>query len=264
LENKVHREDRKWRSALTQPDLPVPVARLAAPLAWGVNLWLLLVVWPLVAGGASSLWLAAAAATPLLAGVPLASIGLRALASGCFLVAFPLALAGVVAVEQRSAASELGVTALAVVAASMWVYGAAVSRVLRLPIMEEGGGLRIETLQGRGRSPRLHAARLRASRARNIAAGLTVLGAAVIAIAAPSAGDARQLNESFGDDPKHAAVLIAMVGVAVGVGVVSVFTTGLLRPPSLEDRRPFAPMRAALGLLIALAGAATYYVIRSS
>jgi len=239
----------------------VPVARLAAPLAWGANLWLLLVVWPLLSGAASSPWLTLAAATPLLAGVPLASIGLRALASGCFLVAFPLALAGALALEQHGADGTLGAMALAVVAASMWVYGAAVSRALRLPVMEEGDGLRIETLQGRGRSPRLHAARLRAGRIRNIAAGLTVLGAAVIAIAAPSAGDASQLHESFGDDPRHAGVLIAMVAVAVGIGVVSVFTTALLRPPTPEDRRPFAPIRAALGLLIALAGAATYYVL---
>jgi hypothetical protein len=264
LENKAHREDRKWRSALTRPDLPVPVARLAAPLAWGANLWLLLVVWPLVAGGASSPWLTVAAVTPLLAGVPLASIGLRAPASGCFLVVFPIALAGVFAVEQHDGAGELGVIALAVVAASMWVYGASVSRALRLPVMAEGGGLRIEPLQGRGRSPRLFAARLRASRVRNMAAGVTVLGAAVVAIAAPSAGDPSQLYESFGDDPRHAAVLIAMVGVAVGAGVVSVFTTALLRPPTAEERRPFAPLRAALGLLLALAGAATYYVISSS
>jgi hypothetical protein len=261
LENKAHREDRKWRSALTQPDLPVPLARLAAPLAWGANLWLLLVVWPLVAGGASSPWLTAAAATPLLSGVPLASIGLRTLASGCFLVAFPLGLAGVLALEQQGATGELAAPALAIVAASMWVYGAAVSRALRLPVMEEGAGLRIEPLQGRGRSPRLHAARLRASRIRNIAVGLTILGAVVIAIVAPSAGDAGQLHDSFGDDPRHAGVLVAMAAVAIGAGVVSVFTTGLLRPPSPADRRPFAPIRAALAMLIALAGAATYYVL---
>jgi hypothetical protein len=91
---------------------------------------------------------------------------------------------------------------------------------------------------------------------------VTVLGAASIALVAPSWGDTGQLLQAFGDDPRHAAVLIAMVGVAIAVGVVSVFTTGLLRPPGPDDQRLFAPMRAALGLIIALAGAATYYILR--
>ncbi len=52
-----------------------------------------------------------------------------------------------------------------------------------------------------------------------------------------------------------------MVGVAIAVGVVSVLRPAL-RPPSPRTSGPFAPMRAALGLVIALAGAATYYADR--
>jgi hypothetical protein len=239
----------------------LPFARLAAPLSWGANLWLLLIVWPALSDGASA-WLALAAATPLLAAAALASAGLPALAGGCFLVVFPLGLAGAFAVHQRAGGSELPVVALVVIAASMWVYGAAVSRALRLPMMAEGAGLRVEPLQRRGRSPRLHALRLRASRVRNAAVAVTVIGAAATALVAPGWGQTGELRDAFGDDPRHAAVLIAMVGVAIGVGVVSVFTTALLRPPTPEDQRPPSPVRAALGLVIALAGAATYFVLR--
>lgn len=158
---------------------------------------------------------------------------------------------------------EPSVIALAVIAASMWVYGAAVSRALRLPAVQSGGATRIAALEGRGRSPRLHAARLRAGRVRNTGIVLTVVGAAAIGIAAPSFGDADELYRAFGDDPRHASVLIAMVGAALSVGVVGVFTTALVRPPTPQDRRPFAPVRAALGVLIALAGATTYLILRS-
>jgi hypothetical protein len=221
-----------------------------------------LIGWPMVAEGLATPWLALSAATPLLAGAALASVGLVALASACLLVAFPLAIAGVVALAEQS--REPSLLALTVVAASMWVYGAAVSRALRLPPGEDGATVRIEPLQGRGRSPRLHAARVRASRVRNIGIAITVAGAAAIGIAAPSWGEPDQLYRSFGDDPRHASVLIAMVAAAISVGVVAVFTTALVRPPTPEDRRPFAPMRAALGLAIAIVGAATYYVLRSS
>ena len=259
MENKAHRSDRKWRSALSA-EQPVPGARLAAPLAWGANLWLLLIGWPMVAVSVGSPWLALAAATPLLAGAALASLGLHALASGCLLVAFPLALAGAVALSEPS--TEPSVLALSVIAASMWVYGAAVARALRLPPVEDGGPVRIEPLQGRGRSSRHHAARIRASRVRNIGVAITVAGAAAIGIAAPSLGGTDALYQAFGDDPRHASVLIAMVAAAISVGVVSVFTTALVRPPTTEDRRPFAPMRAALGLAIALVGATTYYILK--
>lgn len=242
----------------------MPVARLAAPLAWGANLWLLLIVWPQVADGASSPWLALAAATPLLAGAALASVGLTALASGCLWVVFPLGLAGAFALAQQRGGAELPPVALAVIAAGMWVYGAAVSRALRHPVMEEGGPLRIEPLQGRGRSPRRYAARLRASRVRSIALGILISGAAWIAVAAPGAGEPDALYQAFGDEPRHAAVLIAMVAVAIAAGVVSVFTTALVRPPTPDDQRPMSPLHAAVGLVIALAGAATYYVLRGS
>lgn len=271
MEDKAHRSDRKWRSArspaafiralLAQQRPQVPFARLAAPLSWGANLWLLLIVWPAVSDGASSR-LALAAATPLLGAIALASAGLVTLAGGCFLVVFPLGLASAFAADQRAGGSELPVIALVVIAASMWVYGAAVSRALRLPVVAESAGLRIEPLQGRGRSPRLHALRLRASRVRNAAVALTVVGAGAIALVAPGWGEAGELIEAFGDDPRHAAVLIAMVGLAIGAGVISVFTTALLRPPTPEDQRPPSPVRAALGVVMALAGAATYLMLR--
>jgi hypothetical protein len=89
LEDKAHRSDRKWRSALSGAVLlravfaqrrpQVPFARLAAPLSWGANLWLLLIVWPAVSDGASA-WLALAAATPLLAADALEREGLPAAA----------------------------------------------------------------------------------------------------------------------------------------------------------------------------------------
>jgi len=265
LENKAHRSDRKWRSALS-PELPVPLSRLAAPLAWGGNLWLLLVGWPMAAQGAVAPGLAAAAATPLIAGAALASVGLVGLASACFLVAFPLGIAGAFALDGQASVPP-SVAAVTVMAASMWVYGAAVSRGLRLPVMESGNMVRIESLAARARSPRYQAAqpaRQRASRVRSLGVALMVVGASAIAIVAPGLGDESHLYRLFGDDPRHAMVLIAMVAVAIGVGVVSAFTTALVRPPTAEDRRPFSPMRAALGLIIALLGAATYYVLTSS
>jgi hypothetical protein len=264
LENKAHRSDPKWRLALSAEGLAsagrVPATRLAAPLAWGANLWLLMIGWPWIAESAGSPWLALAAATPLIAGALLAAFGQLALASGCFLVAFPLAIASAVAASEQAA--EPSLLALTVIAASMWVYGTAVARALRLSSAEQSPSMRVEPLQGRGRSPRHQAARLRAGRVRNLGVALTVAGAIAIAMLAPGWGDTDELYQAFGDDPRHASVLIAMVAAAIGVGVVSVFTTALVRPPTPEDRRPFAPMRAALGLVIALVGATTYYILR--
>lgn len=259
MENKAHRPVPKWRSA-PAPEPPVATARLAAPLAWGANLWLLLVGYPLIAEGVGTVWLGAAAATPLLGAAVLASVGWIALASACFLVAFPLGLAAAVATHAHDAAPP-SIAALAVIALSMWVYGASAARALRPPAIERGGAVRIEPLEGRGRSVRVHAARQRARRVRALGVGLTVAGAFAILIAAPYAGDESELYRVFGRDPRHAAVLIAMVASAIAAGVVSVFTTALVRPASAEDRRPFSAARAALGLLSALAGAVTYYVL---
>jgi hypothetical protein len=240
----------------------VPLARLGAPLAWGVNLWLMLVGWPWAAEGAGSVGLAVAAFAPLLSGAALAVVGFVGLASGCLLIAFPLGLAGVFAASAGPV--EPTAVALAISACSMWVYGAAVSRGLALPVMMagEGGAVRIDALAGRARSPRHHALRQRASTIRNIGVGLIVLGGAAIAIVAPSSGEPSELQQAFGDDPRHANVLIAMVAVAIGAGIVSAFTTALVRPPSAEDKRPFSAPRAAVALVIAVAGAATYYVLR--
>jgi hypothetical protein len=148
----------------------------------------------------------------------------------------------------------------------MWVYGAAVCRSLSPPFTSSGGdgAVRIDALAGRPRSPRHLALRQRASRVRNAGVALIVFGAAAIAIVAPSSGDPGELHGSFGEDPRHASVLIAMVAAAIGVGIVSAFTTALLRPPSADDKRPFSAPRATVAMAIALAGAATYYVLRAA
>jgi len=241
--------------------LPLPWMRLAGPLSWGANLWLLLIGWPMVMQNTIGTGPAIVAATPLVVATALARAGLLAVASACFLVAFPVAIAGVLAM-QEPAIDPPSALVLATIALGIWVYGAAVSRALRPIVVESGTAVRIEPLQGRGRNARLYAARKRAARVRSAAVVITVTGAFAIVIAAPSAGEPDQLHRAFGDDPRHAGVLVAMVAAAIGVGVVSVFTTALLRPPTAEDHRPFAPGRAAAGLLIALAGAATYYVLR--
>jgi len=270
LENKAHRQDPKWRirvpaaasRLLLSPERPVPAARLGAPLAWGMNLWLLLVGWPWAAEGAGSLGLSLAAVAPLAAGAALAAVGLPGLAGACLLVAFPLALAGVFAA--MAGPTDPSAVALAIGACSMWVYGAAVARALQPPAMTAGssGAVRIDALAGRARSPRHYALRQRASRVRNLGLGLIVLGAAAIVIAAPYGADPSELQQAYGDDPRHAAVLIAMVAAAIGVGIASVFTTALVRPPSAEDRRPFSPLRTALALTVALGGALTFYIVR--
>jgi len=222
----------------------------------------LLVGWPWVAEGAGSLGLALAAFAPLASGAALAGVGLIGLASACLLIAFPLGLAGVFAAA--AGPLEPSAVALAISACSMWVYGAAVSRGLQPPAAAAGRGsaVRIDALVGRPRSPRYQALRQRAGRIRAAGVGLIAAGAAAIVIFAPYGAEPSALERAYGDDPRHARVLIAMVAAAIGVGIASAFTTALVRPPSAEDKRPFSPLRAALGLAIALAGAATYYVLR--
>lgn len=246
MENTAHREELKWR--------------FAAPLAWGLHLWLLLLAFPIWSDEAAfEPILGVGCLLPLALGPVLAVLGRPGLAAALLLCVYPAALAGSVAA--RDEAEPLGATWLGVATLCLWIYGAAALEALR-PRASSPAGARIVALpDGRRRvSPRAALA----ARAHRLRLGLTALlglGALAIAAVAPSLGR-RQLASAWGEQAASGSVLVAMTAAALGCMVAGVFLSALLRPQSSGDRQARSPMRVATGLMLALVGATTFYVLQ--
>lgn len=254
-------------------------------LALGANVWVIALVLPMVHGGARGVLDVLAAPLPL---VPLA-LGVaalarngarperagrsRAIAVAMLLVAFPVALAIVLAsradLADRDAWGPLG---LFVAAVSLLGYGAIAAEACARPL-----GLRASTAQALS-TPLGAAALVAAPDRRAVAdrgAGLdrrtvlrrgviaaATLGGLAVAVVAPALGSRAALLRAWGDAADEATVLASIVGASA-----SAFALAALIGPRLRAARPGdAPrrpaLRIALTLLIGASALVAYLLLR--
>jgi len=238
-----------------------------AVLVLGVNLWVVLQLWPLLGASARApqIALALVCLLPLLLGaVVQGAAGARWpardwVAGALWLTVYPALLAGTLAARPEALNQQrFGPAALSLLWLSLCAYGAsaAVACASRAPeLAATGTALDGETWD----APEAERGSLQ-----RVAVALWLVGAVAIAVIAPAVGGLPALEQAWGDAALAGGVLTAIVGAALGAGALSVFLGGALRADvSPPQPRADVGLRVAWFLFLALLGGVTYFVVQS-
>jgi len=239
-------------------------ARRVLPVAaLGTNLWIVGVLWPLLAteSGSFRAYLAATAALlPLVAGTVLLAregpVWLHMLGEAAWLALFPIACGAVIAAWPEAGERALGTPSVVLLALALCGYAAAAARTCA-PEHPTATITRVS------RAKVSAATTPRARRwLRSAVVVLCVAGAVALSLVAPGETLAA-LGRKPDEHARASAVLTAVVGSALGCTLIAVFlASGLRTDAQPREPRLDASLRAAWFLLLALLGGVTYYVVQ--
>ncbi len=240
--------------------------RVLAVLLLGLNPWLIGVLWPVLTAPvfrAANLLGALACLLPLLlGGAAQGAFGNRPpvphwVAGALWLAIYPATLAAGLALPPDAPSHEsFGPVTLILLWLSLCAFGAAAAQACA-PRAPELAATRAALGNEPWDAPELERRGLQ-----HAIVGLCIVGAAAIAVIAPTLGGFEGLEAAWGEAGRAGGVLTAVVAAALAVTTIGVFLgCGLRSDRALDAGRADAPLRAAWFLFLALLGAVTYMVV---